>query len=49
MQTSGTRYAKSGDLFIAYQTVGTEPMDLVVVHQWFSNVEGIWDVPPWPG
>jgi class 3 adenylate cyclase len=41
-----TRYAKSGDLHIAYRTLGTGPVDLVVVEQWFSNVEMERDVPP---
>jgi class 3 adenylate cyclase/pimeloyl-ACP methyl ester carboxylesterase len=43
---STTRYAKSGDLHIAYRTLGTGPVDLVVVEQWFSNVEMERDVPP---
>jgi class 3 adenylate cyclase len=46
MNADGTRYARSGDLFIAYQTVGDGPIDVVLVDQWFSNVEALWDVPP---
>jgi class 3 adenylate cyclase len=46
MNAEGTRYARSGDLFIAYQTVGDGPIDVVLVDQWFSNVEALWDVPP---
>ena len=34
-----TRYARSGDLHIAYRTLGSGPIDIVVVEQWFSNVE----------
>ena len=50
-ETGGTmvsriRYARSGDLHIAYRTLGTGPIDLVVVPQWFSNVEMERDVPP---
>ena len=41
-----TRYAKSGDLHIAYRTLGTGPLDIVVIEQWFSNVEIERDVPP---
>src|SRR5437763_3836688 len=41
-----TRYAKSGDLHIAYRTLGDGPIDLVVVDQWFSNVEMAADVVP---
>ena len=41
-----TRYARSGDLHIAYQTLGDGPLDLVLVDQWFSNVDAAWDFPP---
>ncbi|MDQ3881376.1 MAG: adenylate/guanylate cyclase domain-containing protein [Chloroflexota bacterium] len=41
-----TRYARSGDLHIAYQTVGDGPLDVVVVDQWFSNVDAQWDFAP---
>ena len=41
-----TRYAKSGDVSIAYQVVGDGPLDLVYVHGWVSNVEYGWEVPP---
>ena len=40
-----TRYAKSGDLNIAYQVVGDGPLDLVYVPGWISNVELNWDEP----
>jgi len=40
-----TRYAKSGDLHIAYQVVGEGPFDLVYVPGWVSNVELIWEQP----
>ncbi len=39
-------YARSGDAYIAYRTLGTAPIDLVVVSQWFSNVEVERDVRP---
>jgi pimeloyl-ACP methyl ester carboxylesterase len=40
-----TRYAKSGDVNIAYQVVGSGPIDLVYVPGWVSNVELIWEKP----
>ena len=39
-----TRYAKSGDVNIAYQVVGDGPLDLVWVQGWVSNVEAMWYV-----
>jgi len=40
-----TRYAKSGDVSIAYQVVGDGPLDLVVVPGWISNVDFAWEDP----
>ena len=40
-----TRYAKSGEVHIAYQVVGDGPLDLVFVPGWVSNVEEIWEEP----
>jgi class 3 adenylate cyclase len=40
-----TRYAKSGDVNIAYQVTGDGPFDLVYVPGWVSNVELMWDDP----
>ncbi len=40
-----TRYAKSGDLNIAYQVVGEGPIDVLYVPGWISNVELMWDEP----
>ena len=40
-----TRYAKSGELNIAYQVVGEGPLDLVYVPGWISNVELMWEEP----
>jgi len=34
-----TRYAKSGDLHIAYQVMGRGPLDLVVVPGFVSHLE----------
>jgi hypothetical protein len=33
-----TRYAKSGDLSIAYQVLGDGPIDLVSVWGWISHL-----------
>ena len=40
-----TRYARSGDLHIAYQVVGDGPQDLVFVHGWISHIEHVWEEP----
>ena len=40
-----TRYARSGELNIAYQVVGEGPRDLLYVPGWVSNVELMWDDP----
>lgn len=40
-----TRYAKSGDVHIAYQVVGDGPTDLVFVPGWISHVEYYWEHP----
>ena len=42
-----TRYAKSGDLRIAYQVVGSGPFDLVYVPGFVSNVEMFWERSEW--
>jgi pimeloyl-ACP methyl ester carboxylesterase len=40
-----TRYAKSGDVHIAYQVVGDGPIDLVLIPGLFTHVEHQWDEP----
>ncbi len=40
-----TRYAKSGELNIAYQLFGAGDANLVLIPGWASNVENIWTVP----
>jgi pimeloyl-ACP methyl ester carboxylesterase len=37
-----TRYARSGELNIAYQVFGTGDLNLVLIPGWASNVENIW-------
>jgi pimeloyl-ACP methyl ester carboxylesterase len=45
VERSETRYARSGDVSIAYQVVGDGPFDLVYVPGWVSNIELMWDEP----
>ncbi len=40
-----TRYARSGDVHIAYQVVGEGPRDLVLAPGWVSHVEYAWEEP----
>jgi hypothetical protein len=44
-----TRYAKSGDIHIAYQVIGKGPFDLVFVPGFISHVDHVWDEPRWAG
>ena len=41
-----TRYALAGDVHIAYQVLGTAPVDVVLADQWFSHMDAQWEVPP---
>lgn len=47
MTTPETKYAKSGDLSIAYQVVGEGPLDLVFVYGWVSHLDFQWTNPAW--
>jgi class 3 adenylate cyclase len=40
-----TRYARSGDVHIAYQVVGSGPFDLVLVPGFVSHIEEWWEEP----
>src|SRR5437588_4280508 len=40
-----TRYAKSGDINIAYQVLGSGPVDLVYVPCWVTHLEYGWEEP----
>src|SRR3954468_14266044 len=40
-----TRYAKSGRVSIAYQVVGDEPTDLILIPGFVSHVELAWEEP----
>jgi len=45
MTAPETRYAKSGEVSIAYQVVGTRSPDLVLVPGWVSHLEYAWEEP----
>ena len=42
-----TKYARSGDIHIAYQAVGQGPFDVVLVPGFVSHVEYQWEEPRW--
>jgi pimeloyl-ACP methyl ester carboxylesterase len=46
MERPQVKYAKSGDLNIAYQVVGDGPFDLVIVFGFISHLDLFWDGPP---
>lgn len=40
-----TRFARVGDVHIAYQAVGDGPIDILFVDIWVHHVEAVWDFP----
>ncbi len=44
--TPETRYARLGELHLAYQVLGSGPPDILLLDQWFSHMEAQWEVPP---
>jgi pimeloyl-ACP methyl ester carboxylesterase len=40
-----TKYAKSGDVHIAYQVLGQGPIDLIFIPGWVTHVELAWEDP----
>ena len=40
-----TRYARSGDVSLAYQVVGDGPLDLLFLPGWISQIEQLWEAP----
>lgn len=42
--TPETRYARLDGLHLAYQVIGQGPPDILLLDQWFGNVEAQWDV-----
>ena len=47
MEPPETRYAKSGDVSIAYQVLGKGNLDLVYVPGFVSNLDRYWENPIW--
>jgi pimeloyl-ACP methyl ester carboxylesterase len=45
VEASPIRYAKSGDVHIAYQVIGSGAIDLVLIPGLFSNIDHHWDEP----
>ena len=45
MEPIRTRYAKNGDINVAYQVFGEGQVDLVVVPGFISHIENYWDEP----
>lgn len=43
--TAPIRYARSGDVNVAYQVTGGGPVDLVLIHGFFSHLEIDWELP----
>jgi len=46
MERPDTKYARAGDIYIGYQVVGDGNLDIVLLDQWFSNVDALWRLPP---
>ena len=46
MSAPPTRYAKSGEVSIAYQVIGDGPIDLVLVQGFATHLEMQWEAPP---
>jgi pimeloyl-ACP methyl ester carboxylesterase len=43
--TARIKYARSGDVNVAYQVTGEGPFDLVLIHGFFSHLEIDWELP----
>jgi len=41
-----TQYTQSGRINIAYQVIGSGPIDIVYIPGWVSNIDLMWDCPP---
>jgi len=44
--TPETHFARVGELYVAYQTVGEGTIDIVLAEQWMSHQEAQWEVAP---
>ena len=47
MHRPDTRYARNGDIHLAYQVFGEGPIDVVFVPGFVSHLEDLWDLPDW--
>jgi pimeloyl-ACP methyl ester carboxylesterase len=45
MKTPETRYARSGDISIAYQVFGAGKLDLVLIRGSLSDLSSVWEQP----
>lgn len=45
LETPDVRYARSGDVSIAYQVVGDGPQDLVVIRGSLAHLDSVWEQP----
>jgi hypothetical protein len=45
MERPKTQYAKSGDLHVAYQTLGQGAPDIVFVAPYITHLEAMWEIP----
>jgi class 3 adenylate cyclase len=42
-----TKFARNGDVHIAYQAIGSGPIDLLLIDSWVHHVEMVWEIPEW--
>ena len=47
VERSNTRYAKSGDVYIAYQMVGAGTIDLIYISGALTHLDVMWEFPPY--
>jgi class 3 adenylate cyclase len=40
-----TRFARNGDIHLAFQAVGSGPIDLLLIDTWVHHVEAVWEFP----
>jgi pimeloyl-ACP methyl ester carboxylesterase len=40
-----TRFVRNGDVHLAYQIVGSGPIDLLLIDTWVHHVDLVWDIP----
>jgi class 3 adenylate cyclase/pimeloyl-ACP methyl ester carboxylesterase len=47
MHRPDTRYARNGDIHLAFQVFGEGPVDVVFVPGFVSHLEDLWELPAW--